>query len=241
MVSSWSVTRLPNDAIRTMSGTSEPDRMCGVFVTSVLKSWLVTLTVTLPYLAWKALPSAVNRGTSGVETRMFSVTGAVPAPVLAAVGEDAGADELVAAPGAQAARASAADMIVMADSVLRRPRPGRIRMICIETPSSFSRQGCRPDRRASLLLSRGSAYGVPASEFMVHVRRRDAHRVLRVRHDATHLEESVYLARVIVVRDPDVLVAQSLCVFLCFRAQDVVLCRDDHRRGDVPEAAGAKR
>src|SRR5882757_4346200 len=116
--------------------------MCGVFVTRVLKSWLVTLTVTLPYLARNALPSALNRGTSGVETRMLSVTGAVPTLVLAALAVAGGADELVAAPGAQAARASAADVIVMAERALRRPAPGRIGMIFMKTPLSFSRQGC---------------------------------------------------------------------------------------------------
>src|SRR5579859_1866158 len=122
---------------------SEPDRMCGVFVTRVLKSWLVTLTVTLPYLAWKAWPSAVNRGTSGVETKMFSVAGAVPTLVLAAAGEDTGAGELVAAPGAQAATASAATVIVVAERALRRPAQGRIRMIFMKTPSSLSRRGCQ--------------------------------------------------------------------------------------------------
>src|SRR2546429_2890570 len=132
-----------------MSGTSEPARMCGVFVTRVLKSWLVTLTVTLPYLAWNALPSALNGGTSGVETRMLSVTGAVPTPVLAALGVAGGADELVAGPGAQAATASAAAVIVMAESALRRPAPGRIRVIFMEAPLSLSpRAG--PGRSAHL-------------------------------------------------------------------------------------------
>ena len=65
------------------------------------------------------------------------MAGVVPTLVLAAAGEDAGADELVAAPGAQAATASAADVIVMAERVLRRPVPGRIWMIFMKTPSSL--------------------------------------------------------------------------------------------------------
>jgi hypothetical protein len=138
---------------------------------------------------------------------MFSMVGAVPTLVLAASGADEDAGGLVAAPGAQAARASAADVIVMTDSALRRPLPWRIRMICMKIPSSLSRPGRWANRPASLLLSRGSAYGVPAGEFMVHVQRRDVHRVPRVRHDATHLKKSVYLAWVIVVRDPDIFLA----------------------------------
>ena len=127
--------------------------MCGVFVTRVLKSWLVTLTVTLPYLAWNALPSAVNRGTSGVETRMLSVVGTVPTLVLTALDVAGGAGELVAAPGAQAATASAAAVIVMAERALRRPVPGRIRMIFMKASSSLSRQGCQGE-----LASLATAY-----------------------------------------------------------------------------------
>lgn len=100
-----------------MSGTSEPDRMCGVFVTRVLKSSLVTLTVTLWQRVWKALPSALNKGTSGVETRMLSFVGAALILVAAAVGVDAAESDV--APGVQAATASATDVITMASAVGR--------------------------------------------------------------------------------------------------------------------------
>src|SRR5260370_20690961 len=97
--------------------------MCGVFVTRVLKSWLVTLTGTLPYLAWNALPSAGNRGTSGVETRMLSVVGTVPTLVLTVLDVAGGADELVAAPGAHAATARAAAVVAAADRCLPSTMP----------------------------------------------------------------------------------------------------------------------
>src|SRR5215469_13752872 len=108
--------------------------MCGVFVIRVVKSSLLTLTVTLWYFASKAFPSASNKGTSGVETRMFRVAGAVPMAVVAAVGEAPADVDL--APGAQAATARTADAIPMASAAWRRLSPQCFWLILIATPLS---------------------------------------------------------------------------------------------------------